>query len=35
MGVDIVLECTGHYLTEATSQMHILAGAKKVVLSAP
>ena len=35
MGVDIVLECTGHYLTEPTSQMHILAGAKKVVISAP
>ncbi len=35
MGVDIVLECTGHYLTEPTSQMHIAAGAKKVVISAP
>ena len=35
MGVDIVLECTGHYLTEPTSQMHIVAGAKKVVISAP
>ena len=35
MGVDIVLECTGHYLTEPTSQMHIEAGAKKVVISAP
>jgi len=35
MGVDIVLECTGHYLTEPTSQMHIQAGAKKVVISAP
>ena len=35
MGVDIVLECTGHYLTEATSQLHIAAGARKVVISAP
>ena len=35
LGVDIVLECTGHYLTEPTSQMHIAAGAKKVVISAP
>jgi len=35
MGVDIVLECTGHYLTEPTSQMHLQAGAKKVVISAP
>jgi glyceraldehyde 3-phosphate dehydrogenase len=35
LGVDIVLECTGHYLTEPTSQMHLNAGAKKVVISAP
>jgi glyceraldehyde 3-phosphate dehydrogenase len=35
MGVHTVLECTGHYLTEPTSQMHIAAGAKKVVISAP
>ena len=35
MGVDIVLECTGHYLTEPTSQMHLQAGAKKVGISAP
>jgi len=35
MGVDIVLECTGHFLTEPTCQLHIDAGAKKVVISAP
>ena len=35
MGVHTVLECTGHYLTEPTSQMHLVAGAKKVVISAP
>jgi glyceraldehyde 3-phosphate dehydrogenase len=35
MGVEIVLECTGHYLTEPTCQLHIDAGAKKVVISAP
>ena len=35
MGVDVVLECTGHYLTEPTSKLHIDAGAKKVVISAP
>ena len=35
MGVDVVLECTGHYLTEATSSLHLAAGAKKVVISAP
>jgi glyceraldehyde 3-phosphate dehydrogenase len=30
MGVHTVLECTGHYLTEPTSQMHLNAGAKKI-----
>ena len=35
MGVDIVLECTGHYLTEPTAKLHLDAGAKKVVISAP
>ena len=33
--VDIVLECTGFFLTEETCQKHIDAGAKKVVQSAP
>ncbi len=33
--VDIVLECTGFFLTEETCQKHIDAGAKKVVMSAP
>lgn len=35
IGVDIVLECTGFFLTEETCQKHIDAGAKKVVMSAP
>ncbi|MEN9997195.1 MAG: Glyceraldehyde-3-phosphate dehydrogenase [Bacteroidota bacterium] len=35
MGVDIVLECTGLFLTQADAQKHIQAGAKKVILSAP
>ncbi len=35
VGVDIVLECTGFFLTEETCQAHIAAGAKKVVQSAP
>ncbi len=35
IGVDIVLECTGFFLTEETCQKHIEAGAKKVVMSAP
>jgi len=34
-GVDLVLECTGFFLTEETCQKHIDAGAKKVVQSAP
>ena len=33
--VDIVLECTGFFLTEETCRKHIDAGAKKVVQSAP
>jgi len=35
VGADIVLECTGFFLTEETCQKHIAAGAKKVVQSAP
>jgi len=35
IGVDVVLECTGFFLTEETCQKHIDAGAKKVVQSAP
>ena len=35
LGVDIVLECTGFYLTEEAAGKHIQAGAKKVLLSAP
>jgi len=35
INVDIVLECTGFFLDEASCQKHIDAGAKKVVQSAP
>lgn len=35
MDVDVVLECTGIFLTAEAAQEHIDAGAKKVVLSAP
>jgi glyceraldehyde 3-phosphate dehydrogenase len=35
VGVDLVLECTGFFLTEESCQKHIEAGAKKVVQSAP
>ena len=35
LNVDVVLECTGFYVSKAKSQAHIDAGAKKVVISAP
>jgi len=35
MGIDLVLESTGHFLSTAAAQKHIIAGAKKVLLSAP
>ena len=35
LGVDVVLECTGHYLTQETAQWHIKSGAKGLVMSAP
>ncbi|MDD5021053.1 MAG: type I glyceraldehyde-3-phosphate dehydrogenase [Endomicrobiaceae bacterium] len=35
LGVDVVLECTGFYVSKEKSQAHINAGAKKVVISAP
>ena len=34
-GADIVVECTGLFLTQESCQKHIAAGAKKVVQSAP
>ncbi|MGL4597247.1 MAG: type I glyceraldehyde-3-phosphate dehydrogenase [Bacteroidia bacterium] len=33
--VDVVLECTGKFLDLSSAQLHIDAGAKKVLLSAP
>ncbi|MGS0765174.1 type I glyceraldehyde-3-phosphate dehydrogenase [Syntrophomonas curvata] len=35
LDVDVVLECSGAYLSKEKSQAHIDAGAKKVVISAP
>jgi glyceraldehyde 3-phosphate dehydrogenase len=35
VGADLVLECTGFFLTEEGCQKHVDAGAKKVVMSAP
>lgn len=33
--VDVVLECTGHFVKDGAAYAHIDAGAKRVVLSAP
>ena len=33
--VDVVLECTGFYTSKAKAEAHLVAGAKKVVISAP
>jgi len=35
VGAEIVIDCTGFFLTEESCQKHIEAGAKKVVQSAP
>jgi glyceraldehyde 3-phosphate dehydrogenase len=35
LNVDIVLEATGHFLTQETANLHLISGAKRVVLSAP
>ncbi len=35
LAVDVVLECTGRFTDTVSAQQHILAGAKKVILSAP
>ena len=35
LGIDIVLECTGLFKTREKASMHINAGAKKVLISAP
>jgi glyceraldehyde 3-phosphate dehydrogenase len=35
LGVDVVHECTGHFTSKEKSQVHIAAGAKKVIISAP
>jgi len=35
LGVDVVLECTGVFEKKAELEMHLKAGAKKVVLSSP
>jgi glyceraldehyde 3-phosphate dehydrogenase len=35
VGAEIIIECTGLFLTQVDGQKHIAAGAKKVVFSAP
>ncbi len=35
LGVDIVLECTGLFRSREKAAMHLTAGAKKVIISAP
>ena len=35
LGVDLVLECTGLFTSRETAEAHLIAGAKKVLVSAP
>jgi glyceraldehyde 3-phosphate dehydrogenase len=35
LGVDVVLEATGHFRTRAAAATHVAAGAKRVIVSAP
>ena len=35
LDIDVVLECTGHFRSRADAGLHIQAGAKKVLISAP
>jgi len=35
LSVDVVIECTGHFRTKEKAGMHLAAGAKDVVMSAP
>ncbi len=35
LGIDLVFECTGRFVKEEDAKMHIEAGAKKVLVSAP
>lgn len=35
LNIDVVHECTGHFATRDKANKHIIAGAKKVIISAP
>ena len=35
LGVDVVLECTGRFTAREKAELHLQAGAKKVLISAP
>ena len=35
MGIDVVMECTGLFVSKAKAGAHVQAGAKKVIISAP
>jgi len=35
MGIDVVVECTGRFTDSSAAKLHLDAGAKKVVISAP
>ena len=35
LNIDVVIECTGIFRTKATASKHLIAGAKKVIISAP
>ncbi|MEA2037773.1 MAG: type I glyceraldehyde-3-phosphate dehydrogenase [Nanoarchaeota archaeon] len=35
LGIDVVMECTGFFRTRQLMELHLKAGAKKVILSAP
>src|SRR5687768_93819 len=35
LDVDIVIECTGHFIDEKGAKLHLKAGAKRVIISAP
>lgn len=35
LDIDIVFECTGHFTSRDAAMLHILSGAKKVLISAP